>query len=136
METDSIGAKQMAQITKETIQALLLRNDTVGMHAVGRALMVLHRNQTTDEQQVQATKHLNLRGFTPSDARRGSSMAEWYKSNGFLTQKQLAYWVKPARTAAGRVRITKYWAQLLKAAEEKAKQALPVQHTMEFRLAA
>ena len=107
------------QISKESIQALLLRNDTVGMNAVGRALIVLHRNQTADERQVQATKHLNLRGFTPCDAKRGSSMAEWYMRTGFLTPKQLAYWVEPARTEARRVRITKYWKQLVEAAEAK-----------------
>jgi hypothetical protein len=107
------------QISKESIQALLLRKDQVGMKAVGRALLVLHANQTMHEQQVQATTNRNHIGFTQSDARRGSGMAEFYKKKGFLTPKQLEYWQNPARTEAKRIRITKYWGQLLEAAQRK-----------------
>jgi hypothetical protein len=107
------------QVTKEFIQALLIRNDTVGMHAVGKALVVLFKNQTHHEKQIEATTNRNETGFTPSDARRGSGMARFYMQAGFLTPKQLEYWQKPARTSAGRIRITKYWRQLLEAAEEK-----------------
>jgi len=77
------------QITKDTIQTLLTRNDNIGMHAVGRALLVLLNNKTYDEQRIEATTHNNNRGFTPGDARR--------------------------------IRITKYWSQLIKAAEAKRK---------------
>lgn len=113
----------MAQITKDSIQALLVRKDNVGMHAVGRALVVLYNNQTHSEQRDQATKLHNNTGFTPSDARRGTSMAEWYMRTGFLTPKQLGYWQDPARTPCKRIRITKYWSQLLEAAEAKQRVA-------------
>jgi hypothetical protein len=110
------------QLTKENIQALLLRKDDVGMHACGRALCVLLRNQTLDEKRDADTKHRNDRGFTPSDARRGTSMAQFYMRNGWLTPAQMSYWQDPAWTEARRIRITKYWGQLLEAAEEKQKE--------------
>ncbi len=121
----------MTQVTKESIQAVLLRKDHVGMHAVGRALQVLLRNQTIYERQTESTINRNRIGFTPSDARRGSSMARWYHEKGFLTPKQIAYWQEPARTEAKRIRITKYHRQLLEAAQEKAaaklrQQELPI----------
>jgi hypothetical protein len=123
----------MAQVTKESIQALLLRTDTVGMNAVGRALVVLYHNQTASEQRIEATVNRNEMGFTPSDAKRGTGMAQWYLKTGFLTAKQLDYWTKPARTEAKRIRITKYWRQLLEAAQEK--QRVQSQQT-ELQLAA
>jgi len=110
------------QLTKEKIQAVLLREDEIGMHAVGRALLVLLRNQTRDEKRDQDTKYRNDTGFTPSDAQRGTSMAYYYMRNGRLTEKQLAYWQKPAWTEAKRIRIAKYWRQLLLAAQEKQQQ--------------
>lgn len=112
----------MSQVTKEYVQALLLREDTVGMHAVGRALGVLLANQTADEVWSESTKYLNARGFTPSDARIGTSMAGYYKRNGYLTPRQMAYWQRPARTEAGRIRILKYWRQLIDAAQQRAMQ--------------
>jgi hypothetical protein len=89
------------------------------MHAVGRALCVLLRNQTSDEKRDADTKHRNDRGFTPSDAARGTSMAGYYMRNGRLTPAQLAYWQDPAWTEAKRIRIAKYWRQLVEAAQEK-----------------
>ena len=112
------------QLTKEYIQALLLRKDAVGAKAVGRALVVLLNNQTSDEKSTEATRHRNKTGFTPSDARRGQGMAQFYLKTGFLTPKQLDYWTQPARTEAGRIRITKYWKQLLEAAEAKQQQKM------------
>ncbi len=109
------------QITKDSIQALLVRTDHIGMHSVGRALNVLLANQTFDERQTEATRHHNKTGFTPSDAKRGTGMARFYQRTGHLTEKQLAYWQQPARTEAGRIRITKYWRQIVEAAEAKQK---------------
>jgi hypothetical protein len=107
--------------TKQSIQELLLRNDEIGMHAVGRALVALAARQTEYERQTETTINRNYRGFTPNDAKFGTSMAGYYERNGRLTQPQLDYWQKPGWTEKKRIRITKYWAQLLIVAEDRAK---------------
>jgi hypothetical protein len=109
-------------ITKESIIALLSRNDNVGMNAVGRALVAVLKNQTNSERQVQATTHQNGEGFTTSDAKRGTGCAEFYLKTGFLTPKQLAYWQDGSRVPSGRPRIHKYHRQLLDAAQQKQKE--------------
>lgn len=109
----------MAELTKERIVNLLLRRDEVGMHAIGRALLVLHGRQTHDEQRSKRARHNNSRGFTPADSRMGTSHAEYYRRYNRLTEKQVAYWL--IRNRRGQPRITKYWAQLLE--EAKYKQA-------------
>ncbi len=109
----------MTQHTKETITKLLMRDDTVGMHAVGRALQVLTRRQTEDEIRVRQTKHSNMRGFTKSDGKRGVEDSMKYRSAGdYLSKYDLLYW----RTAdkRGTPRIAKYWGQLVEEAELKA----------------
>jgi hypothetical protein len=113
------------QLTKEYIQSLLMRQDEVGMHAVGRALVVLLSNQTADEASAHYTKYHNRTGFTPNDARHGTTCAEFYTRNGYLTEDHMAYWNLPAYTARGKVRILKYWAQLLEEAihKQNARQA-------------
>lgn len=101
------------KVTKEYIQELLLREDRVGMHAVGRALLVINKNQTYEEQRDQQTKLHNDTGFTQGDAKRGTSMANFYRNRGFLTPKQVAWWRK--ENTRGVPRISKYWRQLLEA---------------------
>lgn len=112
------------QVTKESIQAVLLRKDEVGMHALGRALLVLYANQTDYEQRVQVTTNRNSQGFTPNDAKKGTGMAQFYQRNGYLSPAQIAYWQEPARTEKKRIRILKYWRQLLEAAQLKQKEKL------------
>jgi hypothetical protein len=109
-------------INKDSIIALLSRNDSVGMHAVGRALVAVLKNQTSNERAVQATTHHNMTGFTVGDARRGTGCAEFYLKTGFLTPKQLAYWQDGSRVPSGRPRIQKYCRQLLEAAEAKQRE--------------
>lgn len=101
------------ELTRENIVALLERNDK----AVGRALLVLLRNQTFDEQQSEDTKHQNGKGFASCDAFVGTRAARQFQERGYLSPKQVAYWrIKDAR---GNSRIGKYWKQLVKAAEER-----------------
>ena len=114
-------------LTREYIQAVLMRDDNVGMHAVGRALVLLDKRQTSAERAMQSTLEHNLRGFTPSDARKGSGMAEFYKKTGFLTPKQLA-WARKINVK--RVpRVCKYARQLLEDALRR--QAAKQQETRE-----
>ena len=105
------------QLTREGITELLRTNDK----AVARALVVLHKRQTVDEQISEDTRHRNGRGFRPSHARMGSSMAKFYTVRGFLTPKQTAYWRRTDRT--GTMRIALYWAQLVEEAQTKQVQA-------------
>ena len=103
-------------MNKHYIAQLLQNNDK----AIIRALIVLNERQTRDEQVAEDTRYNNGVGFTPADAKMGTSMAEFYARRGYLTDKQLAYWKKPNRK--GVWRICKYAGQLLDAA--KAKQAV------------
>jgi hypothetical protein len=98
----------MTEWTKERIIKLLETNDK----AVGRALLRLLQNQTADEQIAETVKHLNGKGFRPSHARMGTSMAKFFQGRGYLTAKQVAYW--RSRDKNGNMRIGIYANQLLK----------------------
>lgn len=101
-------------MTKDDIVKLLKTNDK----AVARALVVLNERQTADEQTQENTKYLNGQGFRPCNARMGTSMANFYLKNGFLTPKQVAYWRKPIK--GGKMRIEVYAGQLHQIAKAKA----------------
>lgn len=103
----------MTQLTRDSITQLLGVNDK----AVGRALVHLKNRQTSDEREVQHTRHHNGRGFMPQHARMGTSMALWYEKTGFLTPKQIAYWRRTDRR--GIMRIALYWQQLVEEAQKK-----------------
>ena len=104
-------------LSKDYIVNLLATNNK----AVGHALLVVNRNQTQDERNIEATRYHNGTGFRPCHAYMGTRMADFYAARGFLTPKQVAYWRKTDR--AGNMRIAIYWRQLAEAAEVKAQQA-------------
>lgn len=85
------------------IQDLLATNDT----AVKNALLILHNNQTEDEQRGEYTSRTNGIGFNKFDAKLGSSLAKRISSGRDLTDRQLA---------AGRRMSIKYARQLAQAA--------------------
>lgn len=99
---------------KAYIIQLLQTNDK----AIARALVVLNERQTATERSAESTINDNGVGFTPADARMGTSMAQFYAKRGYLTEKQLAYWKKP--NVRGVWRICKYAGQLLEIAKQKA----------------
>lgn len=70
--------------TEDEIRHLVATNDKV---LVG-ALMKLYAEQTSDEQANGETRHHNGRGFNGTDSKFLSSVAEFYKKRGFLTDKQ------------------------------------------------
>jgi len=86
--------------------------------AIARALVVLNERQTRYEQSSEATRDNNGIGFTPADARMGTSMAGYFTKFNRLSDKQIAYWKKP--NVKGVPRINKYAGQLLSIANEKA----------------
>jgi hypothetical protein len=99
-----------SKFSKEHIQEVLLRPDDVGMHAVGRALVLLNKRQTYSERMAKEVNRNNGKGFTPTDAGMGTDMANFYAARGFLTERQLGWWRKP--NAQNIPRICKYWKQL------------------------
>ncbi len=107
-------------ISREEIVSLLATND----RAVMRALVVLNSRQTSTEQSVESTVEQNGRGFRPCHAHMGTSMAKFYTRNGYLSQKQIAYWRAPDRN--GSMRIGIYWRQLQEEAIAKAAAAKKV----------
>jgi hypothetical protein len=109
--------REKMNLSKVDIVNVLKVNDK----AVARALVVLTERQTFTEQNSEQTINRNGEGFTPADARMGTSMAKFYLRNGYLSPKQLAYWRK--ENAKGVQRILKYAGQLLEVAKIKAQSA-------------
>ena len=100
-------------LDRDGMQKLLAENDL----AVCRAVVVIHNNQTADEQNAEATINHNGRGFRPVHAKIGTSMAKQFLRNGRLTEKQINYWRRTDRR--GNMNIGLYWRQLVEAAQVK-----------------
>lgn len=109
----------MTTFTREKFVELITREDEVGMHAVGRALVHLFKRQTEAERQVNTTAVHNMRGFTPADARLGSIAAKYYIKNKKLLDWQIAQWLKP--NAKGSLRLEKYHRQIAEEVSAKIK---------------
>lgn len=99
--------------TKNDIITILKTNPK----AIARALIVLNERQTDSEKSHGSTIVSNGQGFTSADARMGTSMANFYIKNGFLTSKQIQYWLVP--NSKGVERIVKYANQLLDISKQK-----------------
>lgn len=108
-------------LTKGHIVQLLKTNDK----AVIRALIVLTERQTLDEQASENTKYLNGKGFRPCHARMGTSMANFFNRNKYLSPKQIAYWRAPQKD--GKMRIEIYAGQLLEVALEKVRKSVEME---------
>jgi hypothetical protein len=118
--TPTIPAPKKAYVPVTKASLLnLLNNKTIQMHVVGRALVVLFKQQTASERVENTTKLTNNVGFTQADAYRGSMTAKSYIKNNTLQDWQVSMWMKP--NSKGEPRILKYWRQLDNAAKERAK---------------
>jgi len=95
-------------VTKESLEKLL-QNDDICMHVVGRALIAIYNRQLRKDKRVNHV-YKHLMGFTLEDHKVGISIALYYKLNGYLTIKQVRYWLvfDSNRT----YRIVKYHRQL------------------------
>ena len=103
-------------VTKDSLQAMLDNpNPVYVMHVVGRALVVLFRNQTADEQNTSTTRHDNGEGFTSGDAYGGSLTAKSYLKHRNLAAWQVEKWTR--KNSRGYSRLAKYHRQLNNAAE-------------------
>ena len=84
---------------KRIIQSVISTND----NAVINTLMIIYRNQTSDEQTSGTTHEHNKIGFTSFDAKLMSSFVYQYLEHSNLSKKQM-------RIARGRA--MKYWKQV------------------------
>lgn len=128
------------ELTKDSILQLL---GSQNKHVIGRALMALNERQTEVEQRRKSTINRNGRGFRPSHAYMGTSMAGFYESRKHLTDKQIRYWTAPTQKVKGNERdhmgrylkvsrISIYAGQLLKVAQIKqGKKNCPHQYKLE-----
>lgn len=91
-------------------------NPTYVMHVIGRALVVLFKRQTSDEQAVLQTTHTNHRGFAQNDAKSGSMCALYYIKHNRLEPWMVRTWTQDWK---GQPRISKYWKQLDEAASQR-----------------
>lgn len=111
-----------SRVTKADIYNVLTRTDdpTVdrqdrrGMHAVGRALVAISSREHLRHTRLIMDEPC---GFAGQESDRGRSMALFYTENGFLTEKQVKWWLAP--NSKGVPRICKYWYQLLIIANDK-----------------
>lgn len=116
--------------TIEYITALLDRKDRVGMHAVGRALVVLFNRQTEDEKRTKTTREYNERGFMACHAECGSAHARIYLDTGLLSTGHLAFWQgNKTDDPKKKTRIQRYVRQILDAALEKREKLDKAKHT-------
>lgn len=105
-------------ITKDVIQSMLDHSPAEKVaHIVGRALVVLFRNQTVTERDANTTQINNNVGFTSGDALSGTITAKTYIKNKSLAPWQVDRWTR--KNARGYSRLSKYWAQLDVAAKAK-----------------
>ena len=113
----------MTPSKKELLQriegALLHEDSRMQMKAVGTALVRIMQNQTEDEIQAGSTHHANGKGFTGAHAEIGTSMAQFFLRNGYLTPRQMKFWTDPMGKM-DRPRILIYKKQLLEFAKKKA----------------
>jgi hypothetical protein len=123
-------------ITREGILALLATSQV----ALERAIIVLQRRQTVDEQVAGATKHQNGRGWSAYDAGYMGQMYDWImvgttpKGQTHTTMrgeskrgygKSLGSTLTGAQVTACRKIVVKYVGQLLEEAQAKAGEAAP-----------
>lgn len=96
----------MKIVTRESFIQLLNREE-IREHVIGRALVVIFRNQTNVEKSANVTVNHNAIGFTPADARSGSMTAKSYFKKGSLQSWMIDKWMK--HNEKGIPRIAKYW---------------------------
>ena len=106
----------MATVTRASLQAMLDNpNDKYVVQVIGRALVVLFKNQTRDEQAMNSTNKDNGIGFTGADAKSGSITAKYFIKHNTLLDWQVERWTK--RASNGYARLAKYHKQLNEAAK-------------------
>lgn len=101
--------KKQKIVTKESLRSLIY-NPEKQNKAIGKALVALFNNQTNHEKIFNTVETRNKRGFSASDANRGTKDAKFYIENGFLDKSTVDYWMTKDITKTER--IAKYHRQL------------------------
>lgn len=79
------------KITKAALVEFLRKQLTTNEKWARAALLRIYDNQTDSEQNSEDTHALNGIGFTTGDARLLTRFAEWYKTHGWLSPKQMKW---------------------------------------------
>lgn len=79
------------KVTKSELVKFLKNMLSTNQKWATSALIRIYDNQTLDEQSRGDTYHHNGIGFAGCDAQMLTSFAKFYKSRGFLTEKQMTY---------------------------------------------
>ena len=79
------------KVTKSELVKFLKNMLSTNQKWATSALIRIYDNQTLDEQSRGDTYHNNGIGFAGCDAQMLTSFAKFYKSRGFLTEKQMTY---------------------------------------------
>ena len=98
----------------------LFNNKRLAPRAVGRALVVLYRNQTTEEQSKKDTIEHNNKGFSSCHSVIGTTCAEYFLKHDRLQDWMVKFWLG-STTPNSQKRIVKYHRQLIIAAQNKQK---------------
>ncbi len=108
----------MATVTRETLTEMLSNTNPAYVQTViGRALIVLLKNQTADEQALNQTNEDNGIGFTGADARAGSLTAKYWIKHQRLEDWMVDNWKRVG--TKGYSRLAKYHRQLNAAVRNK-----------------
>jgi hypothetical protein len=79
------------KVTKAALMEYLRKMLTSNETWAQAALLRIYDNQTSSEQAGEDTHNLNGIGFTVGDARLLTRFAEWYKTHGWLSPKQMKW---------------------------------------------
>ena len=109
------------KITKGALMGYLRKMLTTNKIWAIRALERVFANQTSGEVSSKETYHANGVGFTVQDARILTSLSEFYKTRGFLTEKQMNLLYAKMGKYAGQISKMGYFSwEKLEAAYVKA----------------
>lgn len=97
------------KITKVELVSFLRKMLTTNETWAKAALVRIYDNQTECEKNAEETIVQNGIGFTGGDARLLTSFAEWYKSHGWLSPKQMAYVFRKIGKYAGQLMRMDYF---------------------------
>lgn len=79
------------KVTKAALMEFLRWNLVHNPAWAKAALLRIYDNQTSSEKSGKDTHNLNGIGFTVGDACLLTKFAEWYKSHGWLSEKQMKW---------------------------------------------
>ena len=109
------------KVTKAALMEFLRKMLTTNERWAQAALLRIYDNQTAGEQNGAYTSNLNGIGFTVGDAHLMTKFADWFKSHGWLSPKQMKWvFAKMGKYAGQLVKMEYFSMEKLEAAYVKA----------------